>query len=75
MIDQKKVVRDEELEERIDNVKLSPKTDLYESDICNAELVMDAHCTDPFKFMRIQKYDVAPMAKEPDDVVIRVEVS
>lgn len=75
MIDQKKVVVDEELEKRIDNVKLSPKTELYESDICNAELVMDAHCTDPFKFMRIQKYDAAPMAKDPDDVVIRVEAT
>lgn len=77
MIDQKKKDSHEELQAALpsNEVKLPQKADLYETDICNAELVMDAHSDDAFKFMRIQKYDAAPMAREPDDVVVRVEVS
>ncbi len=78
MIDQMKKDSHEELQPASSasrEVKLPKKADLYETDICNAELVMDAHSDDAFKFMRIQKYDAAPMAVEPDDVVVRVEVS
>jgi hypothetical protein len=51
------------------------KKDVYDNDIRNAELVIDAYNIDPFEVMRIQKYDDVPMAKEGDDVVVRVEVS
>ena len=36
---------------------------IYDSDIRNAELVIDEHHGDPFAVMRIQTYDDAPMAK------------
>jgi hypothetical protein len=48
---------------------------IYDTDIRNAELLIDKHSEDPFGVMRIQEYDCVPMAKETDDVVIRVEVS
>ena len=53
----------------------SKKKNVYDNDIRNAELVIDAHSNDPFEVMRIQTYDDAPMAREGDDIVIRVEVS
>jgi hypothetical protein len=55
--------------------KSTVKKDVYDSDIRNAELVIDAHSVDPFEVMRIQKYDDVPMAKAGDDIVVRVEVS
>lgn len=48
---------------------------MYDTDIRNAELLIDKHSEDPFGVMRIKEYDCVPMAKETDDVVIRVEVS
>lgn len=36
---------------------------MYDSDIRNAELVIDEHHNDPFEVMRIQTYDDAPMVK------------
>lgn len=48
---------------------------IYDTDIRNAELLIDKHSEDPFGVMRIQEYDCVPMAKEIDDVVIRVEAS
>jgi hypothetical protein len=48
---------------------------MYDTDIRNAELLIDKHSVDPFGVMRIQEYDCVPMPKELDDVVIRVEVS
>lgn len=47
----------------------------YDLDIRNTELLIDMHSSDPFGVMRIQSYDSIPMAKETDDVVIRVLVS
>lgn len=47
----------------------------YDLDIQNAELLIDRHSSDPFGVMRIQKYDSIPMAKETDDVVVRVLAS
>ena len=49
--------------------------DLYDDDIRNVELLMDKHSNDPFEVMYLQTYDDSPMAKESDDIVIRVEVS
>lgn len=49
--------------------------EMRDSDIRNAELVIDSHSDDPFVVMRIQTYDDAPMAKGQDEVVIRVEAS
>lgn len=49
--------------------------DMYDDDIRNAELLMDAHSNDPFEVMFLQTYDDSPMAKEPDDIVVRVEVT
>jgi len=55
--------------------KSTVKKDVYDSDIRNAELVIDAHSVDPFEVMRIQKYDDVPMARAGDDIIVRVEVS
>jgi hypothetical protein len=50
-------------------------TDMYDDDIRNVELLIDAHSSDPFEVMYLQTYDDSPMAKEADDIVLRVEVS
>lgn len=55
--------------------KMKETNSMYDTDIRNAELLIDKHSADPFGVMRIQEYDCVPMAKELDDVVIRVEVS
>jgi hypothetical protein len=67
----------EELKPKLD-AKTSSKEqvlDLYDDDIRNVELLIDAHSNDPFEVMYLQTYDDSPMAKEADDIVIRVEVS
>eukprot|EP00551_Chaetoceros_affinis_P014647 CAMPEP_0203687830 /NCGR_PEP_ID=MMETSP0091-20130426/752_1 /ASSEMBLY_ACC=CAM_ASM_001089 /TAXON_ID=426623 /ORGANISM="Chaetoceros affinis, Strain CCMP159" /LENGTH=400 /DNA_ID=CAMNT_0050557249 /DNA_START=34 /DNA_END=1236 /DNA_ORIENTATION=- len=48
---------------------------MFDSDIRNAELVIDEHNNDPFAVMRIQTYDDAPMAKGQDEVVLKIEAS
>ena len=77
-----KAAEDEELEsvgldmkENTKKTKSSKKRDVYDTDIRNSELVIDAHSKDPFEVMRIQTYDDAPMATANDDIVVRVEVS
>lgn len=70
----KQLLVDEELESKIGDMKVHSK-DMYDNDIRNSELVIDAHSPDPYKVMRIQTYDDAPMANASDDIVIRVEVS
>ena len=56
-------------------LKMKETNSLYDTDIRNAELLIDNHSADPFGVMRIQEYYCVPMPKELDDVVIRVEVS
>jgi hypothetical protein len=75
-----KAAEEEELESvgldmKENTKKTKKKRDVYDTDIRNSELVIDAHSKDPFEVMRIQTYDDAPMANANDDIVVRVEVS
>lgn len=46
--------------------------EMRDSDIRNAELVIDSHSDDPFVVMRIQTYDDAPMAKGQVSYLLRI---
>lgn len=48
---------------------------MYDDDMRNAEILIGAHSNDPFEVIYLHTHFDSPVAKEPDDVVVRVEVT
>lgn len=48
---------------------------MYDDDMRNAEILIGAHSNDPFEVIYVHTHFDAPVAKESDDLVVRVEVS